>query len=150
MSVAKQVFNSLTEYIQVEPASGWGRAHPHPAKRPGSAPQQPSSLCPAGPLHREPAEPGAQSSLGRRGGIPACVCPHDDEACSGLRPLGNTYYFGAPCYSGVLEPYLPLGQFQVNFQARFPLAVKCTFLPDWLSERPAPVGLHWAVIGWFF
>lgn len=84
MSVAKQVFNSLTEYIQVGPAC-WGRAgqsriargawlsrcallpHPHPT----------------GPLHWEPAELGAQPPLGRRGGIPARVCPHDDEARSG-------------------------------------------------------------------
>lgn len=82
MSVAKQVFNSLTEYIQVGPAGCWGRAGKSAPRR--AAPSR--SPPPAGPLHREPAEPGAQPPLGRRGGIPARVRPHDDEASSGAGP----------------------------------------------------------------
>lgn len=81
MSVAKQVFNSLTEYIQVGPAAGTGRGG-----RTHAPPGAHAALCPPGPLHREPAEPGAQPPLGRRGGIPARVCPHDDEASSGSGP----------------------------------------------------------------
>lgn len=41
--------------------------------------------CPpvSGSLHRKPAVPGPQSSVGCCGGLPARVCPYDDETGSG-------------------------------------------------------------------
>lgn len=61
MSVAKQVFNSLTEYIQVGPARWCEARRPSPLTPAGPRPlpgAHCSPLHPPGPLHREPAEPG--------------------------------------------------------------------------------------------
>lgn len=106
MSVAKQVFNSLTEYIQVGPAcwAGAGRPRAWFSRCPLLRPRPP------GPLHREPAEPGAQPPLGRRGGVPARICPHDDEARSGSGPpvlllaASGHPTRPAPCYPGLPQP----------------------------------------------
>lgn len=87
MSVAKQVFNSLTEYIQVGPGLGNLRRQgcSHPAPPPPPPPAGASfHLLSSGTLHWKPAESGAQPPLGCRGGVSARVCPHDDEAGSGL------------------------------------------------------------------
>lgn len=40
----------------------------------------------AGPVHRQPAEPGAQPAVGRGGGLPARVRAHADEAVPGGSP----------------------------------------------------------------
>ena len=135
MSVAKQVFNSLTEYIQVGLAR-WGGAGQFRIPRPASCSRR-ASLCPTGALHREPAESSAQPPLGRRGGIPARVCPHDDEARSGsgLSVLHPTASRRPP--TGTFPSFVPSVRVapQCSRQvADWPLSVaKSIFLLDWLS-----------------
>ncbi|TKS85783.1 Ryanodine receptor 2 [Collichthys lucidus] len=71
IKVAKQVFNTLTEYIQLTCLS---------EKR---------DVCfndaahIVGPVHREPTKSGSQSSVGCCCGIPSCLCAYADEALSG-------------------------------------------------------------------
>ena len=38
---------------------------------------------PVGSVHGEPAVPGTQQTVGRRGGLPPRLRPHDDEASAG-------------------------------------------------------------------
>lgn len=150
------MFNSLTEYIQVRSA-GWGREGqsriPRQAWRSRSPlPRSILPPAPAGPLHREPAEPGAQPPLGRRGGIPARLCPHDDEACSGSGPL----YSSPNCFRAP-----PTGPFP-SLAPSISFLPKCSrHVPDWFPPRGLihlPSGLALCMtpppslpppIGWF-
>lgn len=83
MTVAKQVFNSLTEYIQV--------IYQHHLRCPltlFSLYYIPVTLLlwcffTTGSLYGESAVSGPQQVVGRRGGFPARVRTHDDEACTG-------------------------------------------------------------------
>lgn len=90
MSVAKQVFNSLTEYIQV--GSALGDLRRRSCRHPALLLRLQATLCSPGTLHRKPAESGAQSPLGCRGGLPARVRAHDDEAGSGLSSSENSSF----------------------------------------------------------
>lgn len=79
LSVAKQVFNSLTEYIQVSHmiTCGWFNNK--------------TCLCGfkaccvlhAGSMYWESAESGSQQAVGCSGRFPACFCQHADEVISG-------------------------------------------------------------------
>lgn len=42
---------------------------------------------PPGSMHGQPAVVSAQQAVGRRGGLPARLCTHDDEAGSGKMRL---------------------------------------------------------------
>lgn len=62
-----------------------------------------SSHCqcvPPGPMHWEPTESGSQSSVGRCGGIPPCLCQHADEALSGIATSSTDIQF-AYLYSSI-------------------------------------------------
>lgn len=77
MTVAKQIFNSLTEYIQVT------------SKQTGLLLRLVGhNVCntrfpSTGPLHGQPAVSGPQQAVGRYCWLPPCLCPHDDEASTG-------------------------------------------------------------------
>ena len=82
MTVAKQVFNSLTEYIQVK------RVAPQLVCRETKTLISHTALnlhlsSPSGSLYWKPAVTGPQQVVGRCGRLPARLRSHDDETRSG-------------------------------------------------------------------
>lgn len=156
MSVAKQVFNSLTEYIQVGPGLQDLRRQSGPIH---STPAGASCHClSSGPLHWKPAESGAQPPLGCRGGLPARVCPHDDEAGSGLSssvisPLPLAIPYGpqvlCPCYPDSSLPVAKIPSGLVLCML-FPLPPPIGSFPTYTSIWiPAPTVQNSPLIGWY-
>lgn len=77
MTVAKQIFNSLTEYIQVKYEQ---IRHLHWL---GVYYVCNTQALSSGSMHRQPAVPGPQQAVGCYSWVPSCLCPHDDEAGTG-------------------------------------------------------------------
>lgn len=80
MTVAKQIFNSLTEYIQVK----FGKKNLTP-KAAGFLLCNKTQFLSVGPLHRKPAVPGPQQAVGCHCWVPSRLRPHDDEAGTGTK-----------------------------------------------------------------
>lgn len=81
MTVAKQIFNSLTEYIQVKFEQN---RHLHRLVVYYVCNTQFLSI---GPLHGQPAVSSPQQAVGCYCWVPSCLCPHDDEAGTGTHVI---------------------------------------------------------------
>lgn len=88
LAVAKQVFNSLTEYIQVSQKQNAGSEKDFSFFLFFLIFKTTLCLFP-GPMRRQPAESGSQQAVGRCGRVPACLCQHADEVVTGLSLISS-------------------------------------------------------------
>lgn len=94
IKVAKQVFNTLTEYIQVSQfpftlgittSALWLLLVEMFLEMKNEKCNHSHYRClHPGPMYWQPAESSSQSAVGCCGGFPSCLCPHADEALSGI------------------------------------------------------------------
>lgn len=80
MTVAKQIFNSLTEYIQVK-----YEKKKKNSRAAGFLLCNKTQFLSVGPLHRKPAVSGPQQAVGCHCWLPSRLRSHDDEAGAGTK-----------------------------------------------------------------